>query len=134
MSEDLEASLEQVLQAELHLSRNCISRARDTSERRRAEVPVRRLEVRRIGDVEYLDPDLEIFRLGLAERLAEREVHAPLRRAVHRANTKVAGCELRLKRKCRRVEPTLKRALAGRQVGTADQVGSITAADIRLRG
>src|ERR1700737_3780295 len=71
---------EQVLQAELHLSGNRISRARNASERRRAVVPVRRQEVRCIGDVEHLDAELDTPGSGLAQRLAEREVHAALRR------------------------------------------------------
>src|SRR5439155_24083993 len=125
--------LKQVLQAELHLSGYRISRARDTSERRRTEVSVRRLEIGPIGDVIYLDADLEILRPALAERLAERQVHAPLRRAVHRADADIARRELWLKCKGRCVEPALERALAGRQVGIADQVGSIAAADVGLR-
>src|SRR5947209_14550598 len=79
------ATSEQVLQGELHLSGNRISRARDASERRRTEVSVWRLEVRIIGDVVHLDTDLDDLRSGLAHRLAEREVDAALRRAVHGA-------------------------------------------------
>src|SRR5947207_14783454 len=70
--------LEQVLEAELHLTRNGISRTRDASERRRTEVPVRRLEIWRVRDVEHLQADLDTPGSGLAQRLAEREIHAPL--------------------------------------------------------
>src|SRR5437773_1378474 len=58
--------LEQVLEAELHLTRNGISRTRDASERGRTEVPVRRLEIWRVRDVEHLEADLDTPGSGLA--------------------------------------------------------------------
>src|SRR5438093_9097370 len=86
---------EQILDPELHLPRNRVPRARNAAEARAPEIIVGQIEIRGVGHVVALGPQLQLASVAQAQILEDRHIEPPLIRPVHQGVPDVTGREMR---------------------------------------
>src|SRR4051812_8363786 len=123
---------EHQLHTELHLPR--LLRTEDASEVRRAEDPVRHVEVGPVEQIEHFQPGLELTAAGDGPCARQRDVGGAEARPDDAVARRAAERERRGQCERGRVEPPLRRALRPRQVRVAELIRTLgrTRAYVRL--